>query len=210
LGAEGCFDEATPYQPSSPYSASKAASDMLVRAWGRTFGLPFVITNCSNNYGPRQFPEKLIPVAVLAALEGRPIPVYGQGGNVRDWLHVDDHAEALLAVLERGRRGETYCIGGNAERSNLELVRAICAAMDVLRPQGAPHERLIEFVPDRPGHDRRYAVDCGKIGRELGWRPRTALDEGLKATVEWYLDNEAWWRPLRERAGGRLGLAAAE
>lgn len=210
LGPEGRFDEETPYQPSSPYSASKAASDMLVRAWGRTFGLPFVITNCSNNYGPRQFPEKLIPVAVLAALEGRPIPVYGQGLNVRDWLHVEDHAEALLAVLDRGRRGETFCIGGEAERSNIELVRLICAAMDELRPDGAPHERLIEFVTDRPGHDRRYAIDCGKIEREIGWRPRTRLEDGLRATVKWYLDNEAWWRPLRERAGGRLGLAAAE
>jgi dTDP-glucose 4,6-dehydratase len=210
LGPAGRFNEETAYQPSSPYSASKAASDMLVRAWGRTFGLPFVITNCSNNYGPRQFPEKLIPVAVLAALEGRPIPVYGEGLNVRDWLHVEDHAEALLAVLDRGVRGETYCIGGEAERSNIELVRLICQAMDELRPEGSPHERLIEFVTDRPGHDRRYAIDCSKIGRELGWRPATRLEAGLKATVEWYLDNEAWWRPLRERAGGRLGLAAAE
>ncbi len=208
LGPEGAFDEETPYQPSSPYSASKAASDMLVRAWGRTFALPFVITNCSNNYGPRQFPEKLIPVAVLAALEGRPIPVYGEGLNIRDWLHVEDHADALLTVLDRGARGETYCVGGEAERTNIDLVRLICAAMDELRPEGAPHERLIEYVTDRPGHDRRYAIDCGKIGRELGWRPKTRLEAGLKATVKWYLDNEVWWRPLRERAGGRLGLAA--
>jgi dTDP-glucose 4,6-dehydratase len=210
LEAEGRFDEATPYAPSSPYSATKAASDMLVRAWGRTFGLPFVVTNCSNNYGPHQYPEKLIPVVVMSALEGRPIPVYGRGENVRDWLHVDDHAQALLLVLDRGRRGETYCIGGEAEHANIDLVRSVCRAMDRLRPQGAPHERLITFVDDRPGHDRRYAIDCGKIGRELGWRPATEFESGIESTVRWYLDNEAWWRPLRDRgAGERLGLAAS-
>ena len=210
LGEHGRFDETTAYAPSSPYSASKAASDMLVRAWGRTFGLPFVLTNCSNNYGPRQYPEKLIPVVVLNALEGRPIPVYGRGENIRDWLHVDDHAEALLLALDRGTRGETYCIGGEAERSNIDLVRSVCNVMDQLRPQGAPHARLIGFVADRPGHDRRYAIDCSKIGRDLGWRPRTRFEDGIEATVRWYLDHESWWRPLRDRgAGERLGLAAA-
>ena len=210
LGENGRFDEDTAYAPSSPYSATKAASDMLVRAWGRTFGLPFVLTNCSNNYGPRQYPEKLIPVVVMCALEGRSIPVYGRGENVRDWLYVDDHAEALLLALDRGVRGETYCIGGEAERSNLDLVRTVCRVMDELRPQGAPHERLIGFVADRPGHDKRYAIDCGKIGRDLGWRPRTAFEDGIARTVRWYLDNEAWWRPLRDGgAGERLGLKAA-
>ncbi|HEY3814285.1 MAG TPA: dTDP-glucose 4,6-dehydratase [Caulobacteraceae bacterium] len=210
LDAHGRFDEATAYAPSSPYSASKAASDMLVRAWGRTFGLPFVLTNCSNNYGPRQYPEKLIPVAVMNALEGRPIPVYGRGENVRDWLYVDDHAEALLLTLDRGQRGETYCIGGEAERSNIDLVRTVCQVMDTLKPGGAPHENLISFVADRPGHDKRYAIDCSKIGRDLGWRPRKRFEEGIAETVRWYLDNEAWWRPLRERgAGERIGLAAA-
>jgi dTDP-glucose 4,6-dehydratase len=209
LGEEGRFDETTAYAPSSPYAASKAASDLLVRAWGRTFGLPVVVTNCSNNYGPFQFPEKLIPVVIMNALGGQPIPVYGEGSNVRDWLHVDDHAEALLLVLDRGRRGETYCIGGDAERSNLDLVKAICAAMDRLRPDGGPHARLITFVTDRPGHDRRYAIDAAKMSAELGWRPRADLEAGVEATVRWYLDNEAWWRPLTERGGvgERLGLA---
>jgi dTDP-glucose 4,6-dehydratase len=207
---EAAFCEATAYAPSSPYAASKAASDMLVRAWGRTFGLPIVVTNCSNNYGPYQFPEKLIPVAVMKALKGEPIPVYGQGANVRDWLHVEDHAEALLLVLDQGQRGHTYCIGGNAERSNLELVRAICRVMDELRPNGGPHERLISFVADRPGHDRRYAIDAGKLDRELAWRPRYDFEAGLKATVGWYVDNEAWWSPLlsRDGVGERLGLSA--
>lgn len=210
LGETGAFDETTPYAPSSPYSASKAASDLLVQAWGRTFGIPYVLTNCSNNYGPRQFPEKLIPVVVLAALEGRPIPVYGKGANVRDWLHVEDHAEALLLVLGKGRRGETYCIGGEAELSNLDLVRTLCAIMDRLRPAGAPHERLITFVADRPGHDARYAIDISRIRNELGWSPGKSLDEGLEATVRWYLDSEAWWAPLRKSgAGERLGLAVA-
>ena len=212
LGETGAFDETTPYAPSSPYSASKAASDLLVQAWGRTFGIPYVLTNCSNNYGPRQFPEKLIPVVVLAALEGRPIPIYGKGSNVRDWLHVDDHAEALLLVLARGRRGETYCIGGEAELSNLDLVRRLCAVMDRLRPAGAPHDQLITFVADRPGHDTRYAIDISRIRGELGWSPARSLDEGLEATVRWYLDSEAWWAPLRKSGAGegeRLGLAVA-
>ncbi len=207
LGDEGKFCEDTPYAPSSPYSATKAGSDMLVRAWGRTFGLPVVLTNCSNNYGPYQYPEKLIPVVVLAALENRPIPVYGAGANVRDWLYVEDHAQALLLALEKGVRGETYCIGGDAERSNIDLVRSICAVMDELRPRNTPHENLIEFVADRPGHDLRYAIDTAKIRRDLGWAPATSLDEGLKATVEWYLGNEGWWAPLRQTAGERRGLA---
>ncbi|MDP2258234.1 MAG: dTDP-glucose 4,6-dehydratase [Caulobacter sp.] len=212
LGETGAFDETTPYAPSSPYSASKAASDLLVQAWGRTFGIPYVLTNCSNNYGPRQFPEKLIPVVVLAALEGRPIPVYGKGANVRDWLHVEDHAEALLLVLRKGRRGETYCIGGEAELSNLDLVRRLCTIMDRLRPASAPHDRLITFVADRPGHDTRYAIDISRIRSELGWSPGKSLDEGLEATVRWYLESEAWWAPLRKSgagAGERLGLAVA-
>lgn len=208
LGDEGAFCEETPYAPSSPYSATKAASDLLARAWSHTFGLPFVLTNCSNNYGPYQYPEKLIPVVVLAALEGRPIPVYGKGANVRDWLYVEDHAEALLLVLQKGRRGETYCIGGEAERSNIELVRAICAAMDRLRPANTPYEKLIAYVADRPGHDHRYAIDTAKIRRELGWTPRTGLEAGLEATVRWYLENEGWWTPLRAKAAERLGLAA--
>jgi dTDP-glucose 4,6-dehydratase len=208
LGEEGKFSEETPYAPNSPYSASKASSDLLVRSWGHTFGLPFVLTNCSNNYGPYQYPEKLIPVVVLAAMEGRPIPVYGQGTNVRDWLYVEDHAQALLLALEKGERGETYCIGGDAERSNIDLVRSICRIMDTLRPRNIPHESLITFVTDRPGHDHRYAIDTGKIARELGWSPATSLDEGLEATVRWYLDNETWWGPLRGSAGERRGLAA--
>lgn len=211
LGTEGLFCEATPYAPSSPYAASKAASDLLVRAWARTFGLPVIVTNCSNNYGPYQFPEKLIPVVIMNALQARPIPIYGQGANVRDWLHVDDHAEALLLALDRGRRNETYCIGGDSERSNLELVLTICRAMDELRPQGAPHNRLIKFVEDRPGHDQRYAIDASKIRRELGWRPRTTLDDGLMATVRWYLEREDWWAPIcaRGAVGRRLGLTTA-
>ena len=208
LGAEGRFDETTRYAPNSPYSATKAASDLLVQAWSNTFGIPFVLTNCSNNYGPRQFPEKLIPVVVLSALEGRPIPVYGTGANVRDWLHVEDHADALLLTLDKGRRGETYCIGGEAELSNIDLVRRICAIMDRLQPAGAPHDRLISFVTDRPGHDRRYAIDISKIRDELVWSPRHDLDAGLTNTVRWYLENEAWWAPLRRQgAGERLGLA---
>ncbi|MGF1544123.1 MAG: dTDP-glucose 4,6-dehydratase [Parvularculaceae bacterium] len=211
LGATGRFSEETPYRPNSPYSASKAASDFLARAWCETYGLPVVTSNCSNNYGPYQFPEKLIPVVTLAALEGKPIPVYGKGENVRDWLFVDDHADALLAVLTRGAVGETYNIGGDAERANIDLVRTICAIMDDLRPDGAPHDRLIEFVADRPGHDLRYAIDAGKIARELDWRPCTDLNEGLRATVAWYLGNRAWWEGVRARGfdGARIGLENA-
>lgn len=205
----GKFTETTPYAPRSPYSASKASSDMLVRAWAETFNLPVVITNCSNNYGPYQFPEKLIPVVTLNALHGRPIPVYGKGLNIRDWLHVDDHAEALLQVLERGRLGETYNIGGDNEMTNLDLVHEICRIMDTRRPGRAPHTSLIEHVKDRPGHDFRYAIDASKIHSELGWRPRVKGFEGLEQTVDWYLDNEWWWRPLEERGatGVRLGTA---
>jgi dTDP-glucose 4,6-dehydratase len=192
LGADGHFSEATAYAPNSPYSASKAGSDHLVRAWHHTYGLPVLTTNCSNNYGPCQFPEKLIPLMILNAVKGEPLPVYGDGGNVRDWLYVEDHARALRLVLEHGRPGETYCVGGRAERSNLEVVEALCAILDGLRPQGAPHRRLLKFVPDRPGHDRRYAIDCGKIERELGWRSQESFDSGLRRTVSWYLDNPAW------------------
>ena len=207
LGPTGQFTETTPYDPRSPYSASKAASDHLVRAWHETYGLPVVLTNCSNNYGPYHFPEKLVPVVILNALHGRPIPVYGDGGNIRDWLFVEDHADALLLVLARGRTGRSYNIGGENEASNLDLVRMICAQMDRLRPAGAPHERLITFVTDRPGHDRRYAIDPTRIRTELGWRPSVSLAEGLARTVAWYLDNEAWWQPLlaREGVGRRLG-----
>ena len=207
LGPTGQFTETTPYDPRSPYSASKAASDHLVRAWHETYGLPVVLTNCSNNYGPFHFPEKLVPVVILNALHGRPIPVYGDGANIRDWLFVEDHADALLLVLARGRTGRSYNIGGENEASNLDLVRMICAQMDRLRPAGAPHERLITFVTDRPGHDRRYAIDPTRIRTELGWRPSVSLAEGLARTVAWYLDNEAWWQPLlaREGVGRRLG-----
>lgn len=207
LGAEGLFSEQTPYDPRSPYSASKAASDHLVRAWSETYGLPVVITNCSNNYGPYHFPEKLIPVVILNALAGRPVPVYGDGHNVRDWLYVEDHAAALLCVLQQGRVGRSYNIGGNAEARNIDLVRMICTILDRLRPDGAPHDRLITFVADRPGHDLRYAIDASRIRDELGWRPTVTLAEGLERTVRWYLDNTAWWQALlrRDGVGQRLG-----
>ncbi len=207
LGAEGKFTEDTPYAPNSPYSASKAASDHLVRAWHETYGLPVVMTNCSNNYGPFHFPEKLIPVVILQALAGNPIPIYGTGENVRDWLYVEDHAEALLLVLEKGTVGRSYNIGGENEASNLDLVRRLCEILDEKRPGGAPHRNLITFVEDRPGHDLRYAIDPARIRRELGWRPSVTLDEGLRRTVDWYLANESWWRPLRKRegVGRRLG-----
>ncbi|PPB79505.1 dTDP-glucose 4,6-dehydratase [Albidovulum inexpectatum] len=207
LGPTGKFTETTPYDPRSPYSASKASSDHLVRAWHETYGLPVLLTNCSNNYGPYHFPEKLIPVVILKALAGEPIPVYGDGGNVRDWLYVEDHAEALMLVLEKGPVGRSYNIGGENEATNLDLVRRICAILDNKRPEAAPHDRLITFVPDRPGHDRRYAIDPTRIREELGWRPSVTLDEGLERTVQWYLDNEWWWRPLlnREGVGRRLG-----
>ncbi len=212
LGAEGKFTEDTPYAPNSPYSATKAASDHLVRAWHETFGLPVLLTNCSNNYGPFHFPEKLVPVVILRALAGEPIPVYGRGENVRDWLFVEDHADALLLVLERGPVGRSYNIGGENEARNIDLVRTICRLMDEMRPEGAPHERLITFVADRPGHDLRYAIDPARIRGELGWRPSVTLEEGLRRTVRWYLDNEDWWRPLQARqgVGVRLGTAARE
>ncbi len=207
LGPEGKFTEASPYAPRSPYSASKAGSDHLVRAWGETWGLPVVLSNCSNNYGPYQFPEKLIPVVILNALAGRPIPIYGRGENVRDWLHVEDHADALLLVLERGALGESYNIGGENELSNLELVRKICAILDEKRPGPRPHAELITFVADRPGHDARYAIDPRRMREELNWRPSFTVDEGLRQTVQWYLDHEDWWRALQARdgVGERLG-----
>lgn len=210
LGETGQFTEDTPYAPNSPYSASKAASDHLVRAWAETYGLPVVMTNCSNNYGPFHFPEKLIPVVILNALHGRTIPVYGKGENVRDWLYVEDHADALLTVLEKGTLGRSYNIGGENEARNIDIVRMICALLDEMRPSGAPHDRLIAFVTDRPGHDARYAIDPSRIRGELGWRPSVTLEEGLRRTVRWYLDNEAWWRPLLERqgVGQRLGVKA--
>ncbi|MGE0845670.1 MAG: dTDP-glucose 4,6-dehydratase [Flavobacteriaceae bacterium] len=208
LGPDGLFSETSPYDPSSPYSASKAASDHLVSAWGRTYGLPVVITNCSNNYGPRQFPEKLIPLIVLNALEGRELPVYGRGENVRDWLHVEDHARGLWMALTRGVDGGRYNFGGNAERRNIEVVEAICALLDGLRPAADPRRGLIRHVTDRPGHDMRYAMDASRAARELGWEPAHSFDSGLAATVRWYLDNEAWWRPIRDGVygGQRLGL----
>jgi dTDP-glucose 4,6-dehydratase len=196
LGADDYFREDTRYDPRSPYSASKAASDHLVRAWHHTFGLPVVITNCSNNYGPYQFPEKLIPLMILKGLSGKSMPVYGDGQNVRDWLYVDDHAEALWEVLTKGRVGETYAIGGMAERRNLDVVTTIAALLDELAPGEVSHERLICFVPDRPGHDRRYAIDCSKIRHELGWWPRHSFEDGLRTTVQWYLDNRKWWEPI--------------
>ena len=207
----GVFTEETPYRPSSPYSASKAASDHLVRAWGHTYGLPVVLSNCSNNYGPYHFPEKLVPLVILHALHERPLPVYGRGENVRDWLYVDDHARALELVATRGMPGETYLIGGRAERTNLEVVEAVCDLLDERRPlaHGQSHRALIEFVSDRPGHDRRYAIDPSTTERELGWRAQESFETGLARTVDWYLAREDWWRPLREQryAGERLGAA---
>jgi dTDP-glucose 4,6-dehydratase len=208
LGPTGLFTEATPYDPRSPYSATKAASDHLVRAWGETYGLPVVLSNCSNNYGPYHFPEKLIPVVILNALAGQLIPVYGAGLNVRDWLYVEDHARALLTVLTRGQTGRSYNIGGGNEVANIDLVRMICALMDEMHPTGAPHDRLISFVTDRPGHDARYAIDASRIREELDWLPLVTLAEGLRLTVRWYLDNAGWWQALQARAGvgQRLGL----
>jgi dTDP-glucose 4,6-dehydratase len=203
------FTEASPYAPRSPYAASKAASDHLVRAWGETYGLPVIVSNTCNNYGPWQFPEKLIPLGIANALEGRPLPVYGRGEQVRDWLHVEDHACALRLVLERGRVHETYAIGAGEERRNLDVVRAICEALDELRPDPAgPHARLIAFVPDRPGHDFRYAIDPSKAKRELGWQPSLSFAEGLRRTVAWYLEHRDWWQGVRARryGGERLGL----
>ena len=208
LPPDAFFTEESRYDPRSPYSASKAASDHLARAWHETYGLPVLVTNCSNNYGPRHFPEKLIPLMILNALEGKKLPVYGDGLNERDWIHVEDHAKGLVAVLERGRIGETYLLGGRAVRNNLAVVKALCAAFDRLRPQNAPHEQLISFVADRPGHDRRYAIDCTKAESELGWRPQKTFEQALEETVAWYLGNEGWWRPIREGRykGERLGL----
>ncbi|AHG90003.1 dTDP-glucose 4,6-dehydratase [Gemmatirosa kalamazoonensis] len=212
LGATGTFDEATPYDPSSPYAATKAASDHLARAWHRTYGLPCVITNCSNNYGPYQFPEKLIALTILNALAGERLPVYGRGENVRDWLYVEDHAAALVAVLERGRPGETYAIGGRSERRNLDVVHAVCDLVDELRPDARFGSRraLVTFVDDRPGHDLRYAIDPSKIERELGWRASVSFEDGLRRTVAWYIDNAWWWTRVRSGVyrGERLGLAA--
>ena len=210
LGPEGAFDEETPYDPRSPYSASKASSDHLVRAYFHTYGLPTLVTNCSNNYGPRQFPEKLIPHIILNALAGKPLPVYGDGANIRDWLHVDDHCRALLAVLEKGVPGQTYAIGGRSERTNIAIVETLCAILDRKRPRtdGKPYREQIAFVADRPGHDRRYAIDAGKIERELGWKPRETFEKGLEKTVEWYLANEEWTASILSGAYRleRLGL----
>jgi dTDP-glucose 4,6-dehydratase len=202
------FYETTPYDPRSPYSASKAASDHLARAWHETYGLPTLTTNCSNNYGPYHFPEKLIPLVLLNALEGKPLPVYGDGLNERDWLFVDDHAKALTLAVERGKVGETYNVGGRAPRANLTVVERICDTLDALRPAARPRRELITFVTDRPGHDRRYAIDPSKIEQELGWRSEETFESGIDRTVRWYLDNEDWWRPLREGvySGERLGL----
>ena len=205
---EVLFTEDTPYDPRSPYSASKASSDHLVRAWYQTYSLPVVLTNCSNNYGPYQFPEKLIPVVILNALAGKPLPIYGDGRNIRDWLYVDDHADALLLVLEEGAVGRSYNIGGENERTNLKLVKTLCAILDRLRPPASgSYADLISFVADRPGHDERYAIDSSRIRNELGWQPSVTVDEGLEKTVRWYLDNESWWQPLLDRSGvgQRLG-----
>jgi dTDP-glucose 4,6-dehydratase len=206
-GNELLFNETTPYDPSSPYSASKAASDHLAKAWQRTYGLPVIVSNCSNNYGPYHFPEKLIPLIILNAFECKPLPVYGNGANIRDWLYVEDHARALDLIIERGRIGETYNVGGRNERRNIDVVKRICSIMDELRPQNQPHERFIQYVTDRPGHDARYAIDATKLETELGWRAEENFDTGIAKTVEWYLDNEWWWAPLRKSYDGRrLGL----
>ena len=214
LGAEGQFTETTPYDPRSPYSSSKAASDHLIRAWHETYGLPIVLTNCSNNYGPYHFPEKLVPVIILNALAGKDLPIYGDGSNVRDWLYVEDHADALLKVLAEGENGRSYNIGGENEKTNLELVKILCAILDNEKPRadGKPYAEQITYVTDRPGHDARYAIDPTRIRKELGWRPSVTVEEGLAKTVRWYLDNEDWWRPLQQRSGVgvRLGTASVE
>ncbi|WP_341988887.1 dTDP-glucose 4,6-dehydratase [Azorhizobium sp. AG788] len=211
LGADGLFREDTPYQPNSPYSASKAASDHLVRAWHHTYGLPTVLSNCSNNYGPFHFPEKLIPLTILNALKGAPLPVYGTGENVRDWLYVEDHAEALVLIATTGKPGESYNVGGGNERRNIDVVRTICAILDEITPDASigNRERLIHFVADRPGHDARYAIDATKLTTELGWTAKETFETGLRKTVHWYLENQHWWEPLHNRyAGQRLGLAS--
>ncbi len=210
LGADGLFTEETSYAPNSPYSASKASSDHLVRAWHHTYGLPTIMTNCSNNYGPYQYPEKLIPLMILNALDGKPLPVYGRGDNIRDWLYVEDHAYALRVVLEQGQLGECYNIGGHNEKTNLEVVKTICTYLDERFPESphAPHERLISYVEDRPGHDQRYAIDADKIKRELGWTPRETFDTGLKKTIDWYIENAETWKKVTSASyqGERLGL----
>ncbi|MBB2700014.1 dTDP-glucose 4,6-dehydratase [Rhizobium phaseoli] len=208
LGDEGLFEETTPYDPSSPYSASKAASDHLAIAWHRTYGLPVVVSNCSNNYGPFHFPEKLIPLMILNALEGKPLPVYGNGANVRDWLYVEDHARALFTIASRGRPGEKYNVGGRNERRNIDVVHRICAILDGVYSDKAPHAHLITNVTDRPGHDARYAIDASKLESELGWKAQETFETGIEKTVHWYLENEWWWRPLRENvySGERLGV----
>ncbi|WP_394824002.1 dTDP-glucose 4,6-dehydratase [Pendulispora albinea] len=211
LGATGAFHEETRYAPNSPYAASKAASDHLVRAYRETYGVPAITTNCSNNYGPYQFPEKLIPLVTLNALDGKPLPVYGDGSNVRDWLFVEDHCAAILRVLEEGRLGETYCIGGRSEKKNIDVVRTICSALDEMAPRATPYADLITFVRDRPGHDRRYAIDCGKLERELGWAPAHTFERGLRKTVTWYLEHRAWCERVSSGAykRERLGLGDA-
>ncbi|HEX4713147.1 dTDP-glucose 4,6-dehydratase [Phenylobacterium sp.] len=211
LGEDGQFTEETPYDPNSPYSSSKAGADHLVRAWGRTYGLPVVLTNCANNYGPFQFPEKLIPTVITRALEGKTIPVYGDGRQVRDWLHVDDHAEALLLVLGKGRLGETYCIGGDSTKRNIEVIRMLCTHLDAMAPANTAHHEKITFVTDRPGHDFRYSIDASKLKAELGWEPRMPLLEGLEDTVRWYVDNRDWVEGIRQRGfqSERLGLVKA-
>jgi dTDP-glucose 4,6-dehydratase len=210
LGDDGAFNETTRYNPRSPYSASKAASDHLVRAWSHTYGLPVLISNCSNNYGPYQFPEKFIPNMILKALAGEPLPLYGDGGNVRDWLHVDDHVVALAAMLELGRTGETYLLGGRSERKNIDVAQAILSIVRELAPDGRAKDARILFVPDRPGHDHRYAIDCSKIERELGWRASHGFEAGLRETVRWYVARRDWWAPILEQkyGGERLGLKA--
>ena len=207
LGATGLFTEKTPYDPKSPYSASKASSDHLVRAWHETYGLPIVLTNCSNNYGPFHFPEKLIPVVIIKAISGEKIPIYGTGDNIRDWLYVEDHADALLSVIKDGEIGRSYNIGGKNEATNLELVQKICVLLDNLQPQKTPYADQITFVTDRPGHDQRYAIDPSRIINELNWKPSVTLDEGLRKTVLWYLENKDWWKALQDRegVGSRLG-----
>jgi len=207
LGESGLFIETTPYNPSSPYSATKAASDHLARAWHRTYNMPVIVSNCSNNYGPYQFPEKLIPLTVLNALDGLPLPVYGNGLNVRDWLYVDDHARALGLILQKGLPGETYNVGGRNERRNIDVVKQICACLDELRSSNRRHDRFISHVTDRPGHDQRYAIDASKLETDIGWRATETFETGIKKTVRWYIDHSDWWKPLRKKyRGERLGL----
>ena len=213
LGTEGLFDETTSYDPHSPYSASKASSDHLVKAWFHTYGLPVVLTHCSNNYGPFQFPEKLIPLMILNALEGQPLPLYGKGDQIRDWLYVDDHAKALVMIVEKGLVGETYNVGGRNERTNLDVVETICDVLDKARPKNiGAYRDLITFVDDRPGHDKRYAIDASKIENKLGWRAEENFDSGIRKTIEWYLNNEVWWKPIRKEkyAGKRLGKVTVD